>query len=65
MKTMKINHYNELEKLKGEKQFIIDIKDANANIKIRIIDFISGLTFMNGNLKKIEQDTYEVIIDNN
>ncbi len=65
MKKIKITSYNDLKELIKENEFIVDIKDVPLNQKSRIIDFLSGLTFINGSLKKESVDTYEVIISKN
>lgn len=65
MKTIKINNYNELENLKeiDETEFIVDLSETIVEQKSRIIDFLCGLTFLKGTVKKLERDTYEVIIN--
>lgn len=65
MKIIKIKSYDELEELIKENEFIVDISDASLNLKKRIIDFLAGLTLINGSLKKVRVDTYEVIINKN
>lgn len=65
MKTIKINTYSELEQFKklNKKEFILDLKDCPANQTERIIDFMCGLTFLNGSMKKLNSCEYEIRID--
>lgn len=65
MKIIKINNYSELEKLRKESEFLVDISNTPLELKTRIIDFLAGLTLINGSLKKVSVDTYEVIINKN
>lgn len=65
MKIIKINNYGELEKLRKESEFLVDISNTPLELKTRIIDFLAGLTLINGSLKKVSVDTYEVIINKN
>lgn len=65
MKIIKITSYDELRNLKLENELIVDIKDTPLELKTRVIDFLAGLTLMNGSLKKISTDTYEIIINKN
>lgn len=65
MKIIKIKSYDELEGLIKENEFIVDISDASLKLKTRIIDFLAGLTLINGSLKKVSVDTFEVIINKN
>lgn len=65
MKTIKIKSYAELENLRKENEFIVDISDTPLKLKTRIIDFLAGLALINGSLKKVSVDTYEVIINKN
>lgn len=58
---MKINSYNDVEKLAEmlkEKDVVIDLEDCKD--RIRVLDFISGITFYNGSVKKLTKDTFEV-----
>lgn len=63
MKTIKINDYNELESIKEieEKEFIVDLLETMVEQKRRIIDFLCGLTFLNGTFEKIEKDIYKIV----
>lgn len=63
MKTIKIKKYEELEKLREENAFIVDISEASTHLKARIIDFLGGLTLVNGSLKKISNNCYEVVMN--
>lgn len=56
-----IDMLKELELKKGE-EFIVDFENCKNTDKIKIMYFISGLTFINGSLKKIESDKFEIKI---
>lgn len=60
-----INTYQDIEKLKNnfENEFIINIEKCDLKTKERIIDFLSGLVFLKGSLKKISKDEYKVVIE--
>lgn len=66
MKIIKINTYGELEKIKEikEKKFIIDLEDCTSKQCERIIDFMCGLTFLNGSMRKLNKNEYEIKINN-
>lgn len=63
MKIIKINNYDELEKLKEENEFIVDMSDTPINFKSRVIDFLGGVTHINGGLKKLSANNYKVTIN--
>lgn len=63
MKIIKINNYDELEKLKEENEFIVDMSDTPINLKSRVIDFLGGVTHINGSLKKLNANNYKVTIN--
>lgn len=60
-----INTYQDIEKLKNnfENEFIINIEKCDLKTKERIIDFLSGLVFLKGSLKKINKNEYKVVIE--
>lgn len=64
MKKIKMNVYSELEKIKElkENEFIVNLEDCSMSQRTRIIDFLSGLAFLNGSLKKINANEFEVKI---
>lgn len=64
MKKIKIDVYGELEKIKEfkENEFIIDLEDCPLKQRERIMDFLSGLTFLNGSLKKLNNHEFEIKI---
>lgn len=54
-----LKKYQEIYDLcKKEGSFIVDLKELDMKSKLRVIDFLSGLTFRHGLLKKISADTY-------
>lgn len=54
-----LKKYQEIYDLcKKEESFIVDLKELDMKSKLRVIDFLSGLTFRHGLLKKISADTY-------
>lgn len=64
MKKIKMEVYSELEKIKElkENEFIINLEDCSVQQRERIIDFLSGLTFLNGSLKKRNNCEFEIKI---
>lgn len=62
---IKLTKYQDIEKLKNnlENKFLINLEECDAKTRIRIIDFLSGLVFQKGTLKKISKKEYEVIIE--
>lgn len=64
MKRMKMNAYGDLEKIKEikENEFILDLEDCPLKPRERIMDFLSGLTFLNGSLKKLNNHEFEIKI---
>lgn len=64
MKKIKIDSYSALEKIKEleENEFIINLEDCPINQRKRIVDFLGGLTFLNGSLKKMNSNEFEVKI---
>ena len=59
---MIIKNYSDLEKV--ENNMIVDLSELSPKLALRAIDFLLGLTFKNGSLKKISRDKYLVIINN-
>ena len=60
MKSLKILKYEDLEKVNqyvGE-EFIINLEECNNDLRRRIIDFLVGLTCLNGRLEKINKDQF-------
>jgi len=47
--------------VKRENKFIVSLKKLPLKHKLRVIDFLSGLTFTNGTIKKVEVDVFEII----
>lgn len=67
MKKIEINRFGEVEKfeekLKQEKDFIIDLNNCDIKERIRIIDFFCGVAFLNGKIKKLSPNQFEVILN--
>lgn len=65
MKIIKIKEYNDLKELKeiNEKKFIMNLEECILSQKERVIDFLCGLTFFNGSMKKINRDEYEIHVE--
>lgn len=40
------------------KELTIDLSETNNKERLRIIDFLAGLTYFNGSFKKIDKDNY-------
>ena len=61
LKVVSIMYYEELaEVTKHFKNFIIDLKHLNNRDFIRVIDFLTGLTNINGSMKRINKYTFEI-----
>ena len=57
---MKIKKYSDLKKV--DDNMIVDITELDFKIARRVIDFLAGLTFKKGSLKKIEKGKFLVRI---
>ena len=57
---MIIKNYSDLEKV--ENNMIVDLNELSPKLALRAIDFLLGLTFKKGSLKKVERGKYLVII---
>lgn len=55
---MIIEKYSDIEKI--DDNMIVDLSKLEPKIAIRVIDFLNGLTFKNGSLKKLESGKYLV-----
>lgn len=62
MKVLKITNYNDIENIKNYlgNDFIVDLQDCSVPVRIRVIDFLSGLLYSNGKLEKINRDQFAV-----
>ena len=62
---IKLKKYQDIENLKNdlENEFIINLEECDKKARVRIIDFLSGLAFQKGSLKKINKDEFQVIIE--
>ena len=59
----KLKRYQEIFNIaKNNNEFIIDISELTIKESIRVLDFITGLTF-NGKLEKIASHTFKCIIE--
>ena len=57
-----IKKFNDIyDVVKREREFIVDISKLSIKQRLRIIDFLCGLTFINGTLEKINANTYKCI----
>ena len=59
---MKLKRFSDLSKVikVKEESIIIDVSLANMKERLRIVDFLCGLTYFNGSLKKLENSKYLV-----
>ncbi len=60
MNIVKIKNYEDLNKIKMKKNFIIDLVDCKNKDRRRIIDFLNGLTFLKGAICKITKNQFEI-----
>ncbi len=62
MKTIKINNYRDVEQLKSleDKELRVNLETCEASQRTRVIDFLAGMTFKKGSLKKVK--AYEYIV---
>lgn len=55
-----LNKYSDIYSIvKKEKEFTINVKNLSIKERLRVIDFLSGLTFNNGYIRKIDVDTFK------
>lgn len=62
MKTIKIRKFSDIEDLANnlEERIIVDFSECENKIKIRALDFLTGLTFENGSLKKLSTSEFMI-----
>lgn len=62
---IKLEKYQDIEKLRVnlENEFVVNLEECDLKGKERIIDFLSGLVFLKGSLKKINKNEYRVVIE--
>lgn len=62
MEILKITNYNDIENIKNYlgNDFIVDLEDCDVSVKRRVMDFLSGLLYLNGKLEKINRDQFAV-----
>lgn len=67
MNKFEIKSFVELENFEGKikqgNDFIIDLNNCNIKERERVIDFFSGLTFLNGSIKKLSCNEFEVTVN--
>lgn len=66
MNKVEVNTFGELENLKDYLQqntIVIDLNNCNIKERERVIDFFSGLTFLNGSIKKLSCNEFEVTVN--
>lgn len=57
-----LNSFNELEEIiKTSNEIIFDLNNLSNHDYIKTISFLSGLTYMNGSLIKLQNKVYKVI----
>lgn len=60
---MKIKSYNDIEKLGNllkESDLVVDLSECELKTRTRVLDFITGITFYNGSIKKIDKDNFNI-----
>ncbi len=59
---IELEKYSDIEKLRNnlDKNCTINLSHCHPKVKLRIIDFLSGLVFFKGMLKKINKDEYQI-----
>ena len=58
-----INKLNDIyDIVKVNDSFTINLSNLSIKERLRVIDFLLGITFKNGLLKKIDKDTFKVCI---
>lgn len=66
MNKVELSSYLELEKLKDALQqntIVVDVSNCNVKERIRVIDFLNGLTFFNGSIKKIKCNEFQITLE--
>lgn len=68
MKVLKIKNYEDIKNIKGdlytiffgESDYIIDLEECSTSNRKRVIDFLSGLVYLNGTLEKINKNQFAI-----
>ena len=47
---------------KNENSFIVDLSKLDIKQRLRVIDFLLGLSFKNGSLEKLNNYTFDVVV---
>ncbi len=66
MNKVELSSYLELEKLKDALQqntIVVDVSNCNVKERVRVIDFLNGLTFLNGSIKKIKCNEFQITLE--
>ena len=57
-----LNKYSDIYKVANNtREFIINVSKLSIKQRLRVIDFLCGLSFINGSLKKLDVNTYKCI----
>ena len=55
-----LNKYSDIYDIaKKEREFTINLKNLSVKERLRVIDFLSGLSFNNGYIRKINVDIFK------
>lgn len=68
MEILRIKNYVHLENIDKKllnKGFIADLGELAINERKRVMDFLNGLVFFNGSIKKIDNNKFEIIVNKN
>ena len=58
-----INKFNDIYNIaKSENEFTVDTKNLSIREKLRVIDFLVGLTFKSGKITKLNVDTFKIVL---
>ncbi len=62
---IKLEKYQDIKELRDnlKNEFVVNLEECDLKAKERIIDFLTGLVFLKGSLKKINKNEYKVIIE--
>lgn len=57
-----LNKYSDIYDIaKNERKFIVNISKLPIKQRLRVVDFLCGLSYINGSLIKLNSDTYKCI----
>jgi FtsZ-interacting cell division protein YlmF len=67
--VLKVNSFNDVEniakKLNERNSIVIEVTANDPNIRTRIIDFVAGLVYYKGEIKKLEAKKFRITLDKN